>query len=144
DIGVVDAVDVVVAQDVVVDRARSLIVLVAKGFEEIHVDDGGAGGDHGVDHVELHHVAIDVHAAAGRGRTGQDQPRRAGLVFQRHVEDVGRAGGVARAERHLAHGIDDRAGVEVGDVDVLDSGGQQFGFFVRLNGSVHFSGFPRI
>jgi hypothetical protein len=144
DVGVVDAVDVVRAQDVVVHLAGGLIVLEAQGFEEVHVDDRGAGGDHGVDHAELHHVAVDVHAAAGRGRTGQDQPRRAGLVFQGHVEDVGRAGGVARGERHLAHGIDDRARVEAGDVDVLDGRGQELRLGVGTNRCVHLSGFPLV
>ena len=34
DIGVVDAVDIVVAQDIVVDRAGGLVVLETQGFEE--------------------------------------------------------------------------------------------------------------
>ena len=56
----------------------------------------------------------------------------AGLLFalaeaQAGVEskDVGGAGGVARRERHLAHSVDDRAGVEAGDVDVFDDVLQQ-------------------
>jgi hypothetical protein len=45
DIGVVDAVDVERAQRVVVGHFERLVVLVAKAFEEIHVDDGRAGRD---------------------------------------------------------------------------------------------------
>src|SRR5690606_1062485 len=47
-----------------------------------------------------------------------------------HVEDVGRAGRVARREGHLAHRVDDRARIEGRDVDVLDGLGEQFSFCV--------------
>jgi hypothetical protein len=101
-------------------------VLEAKGFEEIHVDDRGAGGDDRVDHPELHHVAVDVHAAARRGGAGEDQPGRAFLVFERHVEDVGGARGVARREDILR--IASMIGrASNGDVDVLDGVGEQLG-----------------
>ncbi len=134
DIGVVDPIDVVLAQDVVVHLAGGLIVFEAQGLEEIHVDDRGAGGDDRVHHAELHHVAVHVHAAAGRGRAGQDQPRRAVLVLDGHGEDVGGAGGVAARERHLAHRVDDRARVEAGDVDMLDDVLQQLGLGVGSHG----------
>ncbi|MNQ97090.1 hypothetical protein D3C85_1127210 [compost metagenome] len=140
DIGVVDPVDVVFAQDVVVHLAGGLIVLEAQGLEEIHVHDRGAGGDDGVDHAELHHVAVHMHAAPGRGRTGQDQPGRAVLVLDGHGEDVGGAGRVPAAEGHLAHAVDDRTRVEAGHVDVLDGVLQQLRFRVALSGSVHFGG----
>ncbi len=66
DIGVVDAVDVERAQDVVVGDFKRLIVLVAKALEEIHVDDRGAGGDDAVDHVRADELGVQVHAAARR------------------------------------------------------------------------------
>ena len=120
DIGVVDAVDVERAQRIIVRDFIGLVVLVAKRFEEIHVDDGGAGGDDRIDHVGAHQLGIEVHAAAGRGRAGDHQDHRAVLVLEHRVVDVGGAAEVAAGEAHLAHRVDDRARVELGDVDMLD------------------------
>jgi hypothetical protein len=58
DIGVVDTIDVERAQRVVVRDFKRLIMLVAKRFEEIHVDDRGAGGDDSVHHVVAHEIGI--------------------------------------------------------------------------------------
>ena len=93
DIGVVNAVDVERAQRVIVRNFERLIMLVAKRFEEIHVDDGGAGGDDGVDHVGLHQLGVEIHAAAGRGRPGDDQDDRAILVGEHLVVEIGGARG---------------------------------------------------
>jgi hypothetical protein len=143
DVGVVDAVDVEVAQVAVVDVRLGLVVLEAQRLEEIHVDDRGAGGDDHVDHPVLQHVAVDVHAAAGRGGAGERQPGRAVGVLQAHRPDVGGARGVAAGEAHLAHGVDDRPGVVLVDRHVLDGVGQQLGLAVGLlNVSVHLRKFP--
>ena len=127
DIGVVDAVDVQRAQRIIIRDFIGLVVFVAKRFEEIHVDDRGAGGDDRVDHVRLHELGIKVHAAAGRGRSGNHQDDRAFGVLEHRVVDLGRAGEIAAGEAHLAHRIDDRAGVELGDVDMLDRRREQLG-----------------
>jgi len=132
DVGVVDAVDVEGAQDAVVDIGRRLVVLEAKRLEEVHVDDGGACGDHDVGHAGRDHVAVDMHAAAGAGRAGEREPGRAGGILDRHRKDVGGAGGVARGEAHAAHGVDHRSRIVGGDVDVLDRLGQELGLGVRL------------
>ena len=70
DIGIVDAIDQQRAQGVVIRHFQRLIMLVAKAFEEIHVDDGGAGGHDAIDHVVAQQIGIEIHAAAGAGRTG--------------------------------------------------------------------------
>ena len=41
------------------------VVLVAKGFEEVHVDDAGTCAHHGVNHLVLNHLHIHLHAACG-------------------------------------------------------------------------------
>ena len=132
DVGVVDAVDIERAQRVVVGDLERLIVLVAQALEEIHVDDGGAGGDDHVDHVVAHQLGIEVHAAAGRSRAGDHQDDGAVLVGQHVVVDLGGAAEVAAGEAHIGHRVDDRARVERLDVDVLDLLRQQF----RLAGVV--------
>ena len=96
DIGIVDAVDVERAQRVIVRNFKRLIMLVAKRFEEIHVDDGGAGGDDRVDHVGAHQLGIKVHAAARRGRTGDDEDDRAVLVLEHLVVDARSRGARSR------------------------------------------------
>ena len=65
DIGVVDPIDEQRAQRVVIGHIERLIMLVAKAFEEIHVDDAGAGGDDAIDHVVAQQFGIKIHAAAG-------------------------------------------------------------------------------
>ena len=54
------------------------------------------------------------------------------LVLEHLVVDAGGAREVAAGEAHLAHRLDDRARVELGDVDMLDRGRQQ----LRLAGVV--------
>jgi hypothetical protein len=91
-----------------------------------------------VGHIVLHHVAPDVQAAARARRAGHDQPGRALLVFERHVEDLRGARGVAAGEAHLAIGVDDRARVVLVDAHMLDGGREQLGLAVGvLNVSVH-------
>ena len=140
-IGVVDAVNIVGAQLAIIHRALGLIVFEPQRFKEVHVDDRGAGGDHHIDHAKPDHVAIDMHAAARRGRARQGQPRGAVLVLDGHGEDVRRPGRVAAGKAHLAHGIDNGSGVIGRNVDMLDCIGQQFGLPIR-DGCVHRSGFP--
>jgi len=140
DVGVVDAVDVLRAQVVVVDIRRALVVAEAQGLEEVHVDDAGPGRDDGVHHVVADQVGIDLHAAAGRGRTGERQEDRAVLVGQHVVVDAGRPRQIARGERHFRHAVDDRPGVDLGDVDMFDGLAQQGRFFIGhlLFGGLHF------
>ena len=88
DIGVVDAIDIERAQSIIVRNFKRLIMLVAKRFEEIHVDDGSACGDDRVDHVVGDEVGIEVHAAARAGRSGDDQYDRAIGVRQHQVIDA--------------------------------------------------------
>jgi len=92
----------------------------------------GAGGDHHVDHVVADQLGIEVHAAARRGRAGDDERDRTIRIGEHHVVDFRRAAEVAAREAHLLHRVDDRARVEAGDVDMLDLGRQQ----LRLAGVV--------
>ncbi len=137
DVGIVDTVDVEAAQRIVVGHFQRLVVLVAKAFEEIHVDDGGASGDHAIDHVAADQFRIQVHAPARAGGPGDDQENGAILVGQHLVVDVGGARQIAAGEAHLAHAVDDRTGIEAGDVDMLDHGGQQLCLAVAVYGVSH-------
>src|SRR5207253_6166111 len=58
-------------------------------------------------------------------RAGDHQDHRAGEVLEQLVVDARGAREVAAGEAHLAHRLDDRAGVELGDVDMLDRARQQ-------------------
>jgi len=139
DVGVIDAIDVERAQRIVVGYLERLVMLVAQAFEEIHVHDGGAGGDHAVHHVVAHQFGIGIHAAGRAGRSGDDEEDRAVLVLQHLVVDARRAGKIAAGEAHLAHRIDDRTRIEALDVDMLDFGREQFGLARVVQGSiVHF------
>ena len=75
DEGVVDAVDDELAELAVVRAVLYCVVgdvvLEAEGFEEILVDDVGAGGDDGIDHVVADHVDEDLLEAGGDERAGE-------------------------------------------------------------------------
>ena len=124
DIGVVDAVNEQRAQRVIIGHFQRLIMLVAKAFEEIHVDNAGAGGDDAVDHVVAQQFGVKVHAAAGAGRTGNHEEDGAIGVSQHLVVDAGGTGEITRGEAHVGHAVDDRARVEASDVDMFDNLGQ--------------------
>ncbi len=120
-IGVFVAVLVLIAGDVVVE---------AEGLEEVLIDDVGAGRDDGVDHVVAHEVDDDLLQAGGDERAGEAEDDAAVGVAEHHLVDGGGAGGVARAEGHRLHGVDQRDNVVLLDVDVLDGLGEEF-FFRR-------------
>ena len=63
DVGVVDAVNVQIAEGGVIHELAAYVVVEAHGFEEILVDDVGAGGDDGVDHVVFDHFDNDFFEA---------------------------------------------------------------------------------
>ncbi len=133
DIGVVDAIDQQRAQRIVIRHFQGLIMFVAQAFEEIHVHDGGAGGDNAVDHVAAQQFGIEIHATASAGRAGDDQEDRAIGIGQHLVVDAGGAGEITRSEAHLGHALDDRAGIKAGDVDMLDNGRQQLGLALAVD-----------
>ena len=134
DEGVVDAVDHELAQ---VGVARAVLVLVAgdvvveaEGLEEVLIDDVGAGGDDGVDHVVADEVDEDLLEAGGDERAGEAEDDAAVGVAEHHVVDIGGAVGVTRGVGHIAHGIDDWDYVVLLDVEVLDWALEEF-FFCR-------------
>ncbi len=69
DEGVVDAVDVEFAEGGVGDDVffGSHIVFETEGFEEVHIDDGGSGGDYYINHLVADHVNVNLHAACCTG-----------------------------------------------------------------------------
>jgi hypothetical protein len=112
---------------------------VAQPLEEIHVDDGGTGGDHAIDHVAADQLGVQVHAPARAGAARDDQEDGAILVGQHLVVDVGGARQIAAGEAHLAHAVDDWTGIEAGDVDMFDHGGQQLCLAVAVDRRVSHS-----
>ena len=95
DEGVVDAVDHQLAE---VGVACAVLVLVAgdvvveaEGLEEVLIDDVGAGGDDGVDHVVADEVDEDLLEAGGDERAGEAEDDAAVGVAEHHVVDVGGA-----------------------------------------------------
>ena len=134
DEGVVDAVDHQLAE---VGVARAVLVLVAgdvvveaEGLEEVLVDDVGAGGDDGVDHVVADEVDEDLLEAGGDERAGEAEDDAAVGVAEHHVVDVGGAVGVTRGVGHVGHGVDQGHDVVLLDVEVLDGALEEF-FFCR-------------
>ena len=143
DEGVVDAVDHELAE---VGVACAVLVLVAgdvvveaEGLEEVLVDDVGAGGDDGVDHVVADEVDEDLLQAGGDEGAGEAEDDAAVGVAEHHVVDVGGAGGVTRGVGHVGHGVDEGDDVVLLDVEVLDGAGEEF-FFGR-HGSTRISTF---
>ena len=119
EVGVACSVFVLVAGDVVVE---------AEGFEEVLVDDVGAGGDDGVDHVVADEVDEELLQAGGDERAGEAEDDAAVSVAEHHVVDGGGAGGVTRGVGHVAHGVDQGDDVVAGDVEVLDGAGEELFF----------------
>ena len=122
DESVIDAVDIELAEGGVGHDILfgADVVLVAERLKEVHIDDGGAGGDHGVDHLVAHHVDVHLHASGGGGGAGQGEDVGAVLLGQHLAEDVGGTGGVAAGEAHVAHGVDKLSAVVLLDVNVFD------------------------
>ncbi len=138
DEGVVDAVDHELAQG---RRRRAVLVLVAgdvvleaEGFEKVLVDDVGAGGDDGIDHVVADEVDDDLLQPGRDERTGEAENDAALGIAQHHVVDGGGAGKVTRAIGHLGHGVDKRHDVVLGDIDVLDGVLEKFLFCGHVKG----------
>ena len=129
---VVDAVDHEFAELAVADAALELVagdvVAEAEGFEEVLVDDVGAGGDDGVHHVVADHVDEDLLQPRGDQRAGQAEDDAALIVAEHPVVDVGGAGGIARSVGHRGHRVDERDDVVGGDINVADRGGEELFF----------------
>ena len=129
DVSVVNAVDRELPERVVAHEDVALVVLVAEGFEEILVDDDGAGGNDRVHHVVLHQVHQHLLQARGNERAGEAHDDGAILVAQHIVEDVRGAAKIAGGKRHFAHRFDERDDVVLFDVDVFDNIDEEVGFF---------------
>ena len=91
DEGVVDAVDHELAEVGVVLAVFVLIagdvVLEAEGFKEVLIDDVGAGGDDGVDHVVADEVDDDLFEAGGDEGAGEAENDAAFGVAEHHLVD---------------------------------------------------------
>ncbi len=133
DEGVVDAVDGEFAEDGVFVAVFVLVVgdvvLESEGFEEVLVDDVGAGGDDAVDHVVADHVDEDLLEAGGDHGACDAEDDAAFGIAEHHVVDGGSAVGVAGAIGHVLHGVDQGDYVVLLDVDVLDGAVEEF-FFI--------------
>ena len=123
DEGIVDTVDVEFTQLGVGDDILfcANVVLVAEGFEEVHVDDAGTRADHSVNHFVSNHLHIHLHAASGRSGTSDGEDVGTVLLRNHLAKDVGSASGVARSERHLAHSVDEFGRVVLLNVDMFDN-----------------------
>src|SRR5690606_6521419 len=121
DVGVVDPVDRQLAELVVVDERRALVVPEAERLEEVLIDDVGAGRHDHVDHVVLHHLHDHLLQAGADQRAGQAEHDAAVLVAQHHLVDRRGARRVARLERHVRPGVHQRPGIEGIERDVLDA-----------------------
>lgn len=106
DKGIVDSVDIVFTELFIVDEWCAFVVFVAERLEEVHVDDGRAGGHYAIDHIKAYHIDVDLHTAAGAGAACQDEPVGAAVVVDHPLQDVGGNGRVARGEGHFPHGVD--------------------------------------
>jgi len=94
---------------------------IAETFEEVLIDDVGASGDDGIDHVVADEVDDDLLQACGDERSGEAEDDAALGVTQHHLVDGGGTGEVARRVGHGVHGIDQCDNVVLLDVDVLDT-----------------------
>jgi hypothetical protein len=146
DEGVVDAIDGKLAE-LAVERAVLVlvageVVVEAEGLEEVLIDDVGAGGDDGVDHVVADEVDQDLLETCGDERAGEAEDDAAVGVVEHHVVDGGCAVGVTRGVGHVLHGIDQRNDVVLLDIEVLDGVGEEF--FFRWHGSYQDSNFSAL
>ena len=105
----------------------------AESFEEVLIDDVGAGRDDGVDHVVLDQLEQHLLQAGADERAGETQDDAALGVEEHALVDLRGACGVPGLERHLLHGVDQRNGVEGVEAEVLDLVLQQV-FLVHQGG----------
>ena len=109
DEGVVDAIDVEIAQLRIVDELGPAVVRKTERLEEIHVDHGRPGRHDDVHHVVAQEIDVDLHAAGGAGAARDGQDDRAVVVLEHALVDLARPPELARAERHLLVGVDQGA-----------------------------------
>ena len=100
-------------------------MLETQRLEKVLVDDVGAGADDGVDHVVADHVDENLLQPRADERPGEAEDHAAFAVAKHAVVNVGGAMKVARAVRHVLHGIDDRDNVVTRDVKMLDGLAEQ-------------------
>jgi len=118
DKGVVDPVDVELPENLVVHKGRPLVVLETEGLEKIHIHNRRPRGDDGVDHIVLHHLHVDLHAAPGAGAPARVRMTPHFFFGKHPVIDVGGVGQIAGGEGHPLHSLDDRRRVERSDVNM--------------------------
>jgi len=86
---VIDAVDIQAAQQLVIDKRRTLIMPEAQRLKKIHIHNRRAGRHNGVHHIVFHQVHIHLHAARRAGGAGQRQNDRAVFLFEHPVVKFG-------------------------------------------------------
>ena len=92
----------------------------AESFEEVLVDDVGAGRDDGVDHVVANEVDEDLLQAGGDKGAREAEDHAAVLIAQHALVDGSRPGEVTGAVGHRLHGVDEGHDVVLLDIDVAN------------------------
>ena len=120
DIGVVDTVDVQRPQRIIVRNFIRLIMLCPSASKKSMSTIVAPVATIASTMFGLHQLRVKVHAAAAEvepATTRMTEQEGSSSVL---VVDGRRTREVAAGEAHLAHRIDDRTGIERGDVDMLD------------------------
>ena len=96
DVGVVNPIDAEATQHIVVHVDFAFVMLEAERFEEILVDDDGAGGNDRVHHVVSDKIDDHILEAGGEERASQAKNDRAIFFAQHGVVNFRGAAEVAR------------------------------------------------
>ncbi len=143
---VVDAVDHQLAQHRVLGALLEQIVgdpvLEAERFEEVLIDNVGAGRDDGVDHVVADEVDENLLQAGADQRAGKAENDAAFLIAKHALVDGSCPVEVTGAEGHVLHGVDESNDVVLLDIDVLNGVLEEFLF--RRHNSYRISTFAVI
>src|SRR5579862_5301420 len=101
-------------------------MLVAESFEEVLIDDVGAGRNHGVHHVVANEIDKDLLQTSADERAGEAEDDAALLVAEHALINRSCPVEVTGAEGHVLHGVYQRDDVVLLDVDVLDWVNEKF------------------
>src|SRR6185295_15075834 len=117
DVGIVNAVDREPPQYIVVDIDLALVMLEPKCFEEVLIDDDGAGGNDRVYHVVPDQIDHDILETGGEKGSREAKHDRAIFIPKHCIVDVRGTAEITGGERHPAHGFNKRNNVVLLDVD---------------------------
>src|SRR6267143_5596550 len=99
DVGVVNPIDGEAAQDIIVHEDVALVMFEPEGLEKILIDDDGARGNNGIDHIVANEIDDHLFQARGNERPSKAENDGALIVAQHRVVNLRGSAEIAGGKR---------------------------------------------